>query len=172
MTWIFLFFFRMSYNVTHAECAGAVFQSVIKSAIVASNSLKCKFSKNIIINVIASNTSKIAQWNGKKMVLLAYVHLLLEKFYLTSFLCNKCAANLLKATVDAIERSKGLLSYFITNVDEEVSLIDLFLIIRSSGLLSFSPLRFTFVVVYSQCSNDLDLYQTNRILHLLKYFPI
>ncbi|KAJ3691902.1 hypothetical protein LUZ61_000005 [Rhynchospora tenuis] len=63
---------RMSFNVTHAECAGAVFQSVIKSAIIASNSSK---------------------------------------------------SNLLKATIDAIERSKGLLSYFITNVDEEIEVI-------------------------------------------------
>ncbi|XP_078152649.1 trimeric LpxA-like enzyme [Carex rostrata] len=79
---------RLSFNVSHAECAGAVFQSVIKSALVASNS----------------------------------------------------KSNLLKATIDAIEKSKRLLKYFITNVDEEIEVILKFEEMCMETAREFSPI--------------------------------
>ncbi|XP_078177214.1 translation initiation factor eIF2B subunit epsilon-like isoform X2 [Carex rostrata] len=79
---------RLSFNVSHAECAGAVFQSVIKSALVASNS----------------------------------------------------KSNLLKATIDAIEKSKRLLKNFITNVDEEIEVILKFEEMCMETAREFSPI--------------------------------
>ncbi|KAJ3672141.1 hypothetical protein LUZ60_006862 [Juncus effusus] len=80
---------RLSYNVAHAECAGALFQSVIKSALISSQS---------------------------------------------------SAAILLKSTVEAIERWKGLLCHFIRTVDEEIEVILKFEEMCMETTKEFSPI--------------------------------